>query len=295
MIELRHLRYFVAIAEEMNFRRAAERVHIDQTPLSRAVRDLEEELQVHLFIRTPRKMRLTPAGARLLEEVRRLSVRFERAKRAVRSTHALHQVPLRVGIADGIAQPLLVACLNGWRVTVPEIPLEIAEMRARELAAALRNENVDVGFSFGVPDDEVIAQSPAWRYHLMAILPRTHELSGRTLIPLQELMAFPLLSFSDESLPGLHAQMRGIVRKYGHGSPSAGPAHTAGGYVTRIAIGAGVGLIDAGHARTLRCNDVVVLPLVEEERVTTYVLHKRRHIEIGEPVRRFLAHASTFS
>jgi DNA-binding transcriptional LysR family regulator len=61
MIELRHLRYFIVVAEELNFRRAAERVHIDQTPLSRTIRDLEEQLGVQLFVRAPRKLHLTPA------------------------------------------------------------------------------------------------------------------------------------------------------------------------------------------------------------------------------------------
>ena len=88
MIELRHLRYFIAVAEELNFTRAAERVHIDQTPLSRAVRELEDELGVQLFVRKPRRLVLTPAGARLLEEARKLFIRFERTKRAVRQTNA---------------------------------------------------------------------------------------------------------------------------------------------------------------------------------------------------------------
>ena len=74
MIELRQLRYFVAVAEEFNFRRAAERIHIDPTPLSRTIRDLEDQLGVLLFLRMPRKLRLTPAGARLLKEA------FARAK-----------------------------------------------------------------------------------------------------------------------------------------------------------------------------------------------------------------------
>ena len=261
MIELRHLRYFLAVAEELSFVRAAERIHIDQTPLSRAVRDLEDHLGVQLFVRAPRRMRLTPAGVRLQEEARKLFIRFERTKRAVRRTHALYQAPLRVGVADGITQPLLVECFNRWKAVVPEIPLEFTEMRARELAFALKHENVDVGFSFGVPEDEVIAQMPAWRYHLMAMLPRTHELAERTVIPIQELLAFPLLSCSEERLPGMLAQMRAIVRKYSNHTIIADVAHTSHGYVTRIAAGVGVGLADAGHAQTLPRNDVVFLPL----------------------------------
>lgn len=101
MLELRHLRYFIAVAEELSFRRAAERVHIDQTPLSRTIRDLEEQLGVLLFVRMPRNLRLTPAGARLLKEARQLFVRLERTRRVVRATDARYRAPLRVGVADG--------------------------------------------------------------------------------------------------------------------------------------------------------------------------------------------------
>lgn len=87
--ELRYLRYFIAVAEELNFRRAAERVHIDQTPLSRAIRDLEDQLGVQLFVRTPRKLHLTPAGLRLLKEARKVFIRIERAQRTARNGWAV--------------------------------------------------------------------------------------------------------------------------------------------------------------------------------------------------------------
>lgn len=295
MIELRHLRYFVAVAEELNFTRAAERVHIDQTPISRAVRDLEDELGVQLIVRAPRRLRLTPAGTRLLEEVRKLFIRLERTKRVVRQTHSLYRAPLRIGVADGIAQPLLSECLLRWQSIAPEVPLELTEMRARELAAALKHEDLDLGFSFGVPDDDAIDQQPAWRRRVMAMLPCTHELASRSVISLKELLAFPLLSYSEERLPGLFAQMHAIVGKFTEVTTIAGEACTLPGYVTRIAAGAGVGVGDAGHAQALRRSDVVVVPLVEEEHIITYVLHKHQRFGVTEPVQRFLTHVSTLS
>lgn len=295
MIELRHLRYFVAVAEELNFRRAAERVHIDQTPLSRAIRDLEEQLGVPLLVRLPRKLHLTPAGLRLLNDSRKLLVRFERIQRVVRRTHALYQAPLRIGVADGIAQPKLSECFNRWRSIAPEVPLELTEMRARELVTALGNEEIDVGFSFGVPDDEAIAQTPAWCYRLMAVLPRNHELIAQAVVALPDLLAFPLLSCSEERLPGLLIQMRAVARKYTDQLTLAGEARTLSGYVVRIAAGMAVGLADAGHAQSLQRGDVLVLPLAEEEHITTFALHKHQRFGIAEPVQRFLTHVSTLS
>lgn len=295
MIELRHLRQFIAVAEELNFRRAAERIHIDQSPLSRAIRDLEDELGVPLFVRLPRSLQLTPAGLKLLTECRKLLIRLECIKRNVRHTHALYQAPLCIGVADGIAQPRLSECLNRWRVVAPEIPLEIVEMRARELATALRNEEVNVGFSFGMPDEEAIIQAPAWRYEAVALLPRDHELAGLAAVSLSELLAFPLLSCNEERLPGLFVQMQAIVRNYAEQVTLAGAASTLSGYVTRVAAGNGVGLADAGHTWALQRDDVVALPLAEQEHIITFVLHKHQRFRIAEPLQRFLAHVHTLS
>jgi DNA-binding transcriptional LysR family regulator len=95
MIELRHLRYFIAVAEELSFRRAADRVHIDQTPLSRTVRDLEDQLGVQLFVRAPRKLHMTPAGLQLLHDARKIFIRIERTYRAVRESSLARAVTAR--------------------------------------------------------------------------------------------------------------------------------------------------------------------------------------------------------
>lgn len=295
MIELRHLRYFIAVAEELNFRRAAERVHIDQTPLSRAIRDLEERLSVQLFVRAPRNLHLTPAGQKLLVEARKLIVRFERTKRVVRRTHDLYQPPLRIGVADEIAQPKLSECINLWRTVSPQVPLDLVEMRARELASALKGEEIDVGFSFGVPGDDSIVQFSAWRYRLVAVLPVWHQLSTKRVVPLPELLAFPTLFCNEERLPGLHAQLRSIVGKYTKWPSISGEAFALSGYLTRIAAGAGVGLSDAGHAQALVRKDLVILPVAEEEHITTFVLHKPQRFVNAEPLQKFLTHIKQLS
>lgn len=213
-MELRHLRYFIAVAEELNFRRAAERVHIDQTPLSRAIRDLEDTLGVVLFVRSPRKLELTPAGVKLLKQARHLFIRLERMKRSVRETDARYRGPLRVGVADGIAQPRLTECFANWQTLAPDVPLELTELSATELLAALRREEVDVGFSFGVPDTGGIVQEAAWSYPLAALLPLKHELATRETLSVSELLAFPMIACHLDRLPGLRHQMDAVRRQY---------------------------------------------------------------------------------
>lgn len=293
MIELRHLRYFIAVAEELSFRRAAERVHIDQTPLSRTIRDLEDQLGVQLFVRTPRKLHLTPAGLRLLKEVRKLFIRVERTYRAVRDTDVRFRAPLRIGVADGIAQPKLSECLVRWREVAPEVPLELTEMRASELAAALQREQLDAGFSFGLPNDDTISQQPAWSYRAMALLPYGHELALQPTLPITEVLAFPLLSCHADRLPGLLHQIRAIALRHSTIPTFAGEASTLNGYFTRIAAGLAVGLADAGHVATLCRSDVVAVPLHEDERITTFVLHKRQRFGLPHSLQRFVAHTKT--
>lgn len=291
MIELRHLRYFISVAEELSFRRAAERIHIDPTPLSRTIRDLEDQLGVQLFMRMPRKLRLTPAGARLLKEAHKLFTRIERARRVVRATDSRYRPPLRIGVADGIAQPRLSECFAGWHALAPETPIELSEMSADELATALRREEIDAGISFGLAEDEAIAQEPAWNYPLMAMLPFGHELASSEKVALADLLAFPLISCKEDRQPGLLQQMRTIVQRYSPASTIAGEASSLAGYITRIAAGMGVGLADAGHVATLHRPDVIVVPLEEDEHIATYVLHKHQRFGLTEELQRFLTHA----
>jgi DNA-binding transcriptional LysR family regulator len=293
MIELRHLRYFIAVAEELSFRRAAERVHIDQTPLSRTIRDLEDQLGVQLFVRAPRKLHMTPAGLRLLKETRKLFIRIERTYRAVRDVDARFRAPLRIGIADGIAQPKLSECFARWREMSPEISLELNEMRASELASALHSEELDVGFSFGLPDDDAIAQALAWSYPVMALLPIGHELASHSRLALADVLSFPLLHCHAERQPGMRQQMRAIVQRYTTTPTIAGEARTLAGYVIRIAAGMGIGLGDAGHVATLRRADVVAVPLEEDERIETFVLYKHQHSGLPDALQRFVSHAKT--
>jgi DNA-binding transcriptional LysR family regulator len=103
---------------------------------------------VSLCVRAPRRLYLTPAGARLLKEVREVFIRVERAQRAVRETDACCLPSLRIGMA----QPSLAQCFARWQKLAAEMSQELAEMRATELVAALKREDVDAGFSFGLPD-----------------------------------------------------------------------------------------------------------------------------------------------
>ena len=158
-----------------------------------------------------------------------------------------YRAPLRVGVADGMAQLRLSECFAGWRALAPDIPLEITEMPAAELSGALRREEVDIGFSFGLPDDDAIAKEMAWDYPLVALLPPDHELATRELVQTSELLSFPMIACRLDRLPGLRRQMDAVRQHYAARPVIAAEARTLVGYVIRVAAGLGVGVADAGH------------------------------------------------
>lgn len=189
MIELPHLRHLIAVSEEQNFNRAAERVHIDQTPLARAVRDLEDQSGVGRLMRTLRRLHLTPAGSDVLGHARLLILRLERVKRAVRARAQRHRSS-RIAIADGIAQPQRPHCLRTRQSVCPHAPPELLELRT-DLVPALRREEADAGFCFGAPLRGAIEQRAAWTYRVRAILPARHVLARRRELCLVERRAYP--------------------------------------------------------------------------------------------------------
>ena len=126
-MELRHLRCFVALAEELHFTRAAERLHIEQPPLSRTIKELEDELGVLLFDRDRRGTRLTPAGTTFLQDIRRLFTNLEQARENVRAIAAGLRGSVRIAISDGAIDPRLSALLALCRQEEPEIEIRLSE------------------------------------------------------------------------------------------------------------------------------------------------------------------------
>jgi LysR family transcriptional regulator, benzoate and cis,cis-muconate-responsive activator of ben and cat genes len=213
--ELRHLRYFVVVAEELNFSRAATRLHMAQPPLSVAIRQLEDELGTELFVRTTREVKLTEAGRRLLEGARRTLAEADHAVAVAKRAGAGELGHLRVAYSWSARFVTLPALGQALKASHPDVELLAQEMWNAAMIPAIRSGTVDVAVALRpelAPDiaDEVIRTEP-----VVAVLPATHALAGEDAIPLSSLGEETFVFFARELAPRLHDGLIGLCRRAG--------------------------------------------------------------------------------
>lgn len=223
-MELRHLRYFMAVAEELHFARAAERLHIEQSPLSRAIKELEEELGVVLFARTTRSTRLTRAGKLFLEHVRRVFAALEQARDSVKAAANGFHGQLRVALSDGITPSRLPALLVLCRQEEPEVEIRLFEVPLSQQIKGLHDDLYDVGLAQSDEAGDGIVALPVWSDALMVAVPARHPLLAHKRIPLDELLRYPLVLCDPQVCEGhaKHVGRRVAPRRNGAAGRGAG-------------------------------------------------------------------------
>ena len=159
-MELRQLRYFVAVAEELHFRRAAARLHISQPPLSQQIAALESELGVTLLARTRRRVALTPAGAAFLREARAILQGVDTAADTARAIGAGQEGVLRVSFVGSALLSIVPAIVQGFRAARPRVQIELRERSSTEQLAAVRGGSADIGLLRPPldPDHELVSE-----------------------------------------------------------------------------------------------------------------------------------------
>ncbi len=204
-IELRQICYFLAIAEaDNNFSRAAERLHIEQPPLSQRIRSLEKTLKVELFDRRRRPLQLTEAGKVFLEEAQLALTNLERAITRAQRAYRGEIGCLSIGIASSIANTLLPELLRTFCDRFPQVELELRELTAEQQIQELRDRRLNVGFEV-VPGfckhDDSLMVLPILQESLVVALPETHPLTAHPRITLDTLAKEPLILPSPEAFP----------------------------------------------------------------------------------------------
>jgi DNA-binding transcriptional LysR family regulator len=215
MPELRHLRYFVVVAEELNFSRAATRLHMAQPPLSVAIRQLEQELGTDLFVRTTREVRLTDAGGALLDGARRTLAEADRAVTAAKRAGAGELGQLRVAFSWSVRFETLPALGQALRARHPDVELLTQEMWNARMIEALRTGTVDVAVALCPELAADVADEVIRTESVVAILAAKHRLANEEAIALGSLRDEAFLLFPRELAPRLHDVMVGLCRGAG--------------------------------------------------------------------------------
>lgn len=290
-MEIRHIRYFLALAEELHFGRAAARAHIEQSPLSRSITQLEEELGVPLFIRSRQGgTSLTLAGEALRDQAREILTAIERARRTVAQIGGEPTV-LRVGLAEGMAQPRLSELFQRWRETSTDVQLRITELPSFQQHEALLIERIDLGLSFGVAQEEGLTIEPLWSDPIVAAVSTEHPLSQVETLTLADAATCPLIFCHARFKPGPRAQIEPLLQARGITPILAEPVDSLAGLILKVGAGCGIGFLDANHARTLQRPDVAMVPVVDPDaRLTIFAATKAtRQDDLRASMARFVA------
>jgi DNA-binding transcriptional LysR family regulator len=292
-MELRHLRYFVAVAEEGHITRAAARLGIQQPPLSQQIRALEAELQVQLFRRKPRGVELTQAGEALFDEARSILQQVEHAVTAVRRTARGEAGQIGLGFTSSASfHPFVPQAIREYRETHPLVALSLEESGTGELVAALIDERLDaafvrspIGAAAGIAVHSVLDEA------MVAALPAGHALAGRTGTPplgLAELAAETFILYRRPLGPGLYDAIIAACQRAGY-SPNIGQeAPRMLATLSLVAAGLGVTLVPQSMRR-LRVHGVAYRPLDSAAGLVAPLNLAYRRGESSAAARRFIS------
>ncbi len=277
-MELRHLRYFVAVAEELHFGRAANRVGIAQPPLSRQIQDLEDEIGVKLFKRTKRSVSLTHAGKTFLKDALQTLELSERAVRSARRADSGEIGRLAVGFVGSATYSFLPYALRFFRNRFPHVELMLLELTTYEQLNALHQKAVDAAFvRLPIKDDALFIET-LFKEPFIVALPSHHPLVSHTSIPLQMLAPEGFVMFSRQQGTTFHDQVVSLCHQAGFSPNVVQEAVQIPTVLGLVSAGMGVTLVPAS-VQKLRLAGVVYRNLTQIDRTTELAMAWRRDDE----------------
>jgi DNA-binding transcriptional LysR family regulator len=248
-VELRQLRYFVAVAEELHFRRAAERLHMSQPPLSQQVQRLEAELGCRLLARDRRSVALTPAGDAFLVDVRGVLAALDRAVTTARGVAAGEEGRLRISFVGSALLAVVPEAVRALRAARPGIHVELRERPTEDQIRAVRAGDIDVGLVPLPIDADGVEATVLLREPTVAALPTGSALTRLQRVPLARLAAEPLVLFPREQAPGLHDRLLSSLSAAGTTPSVIQHATEIQTIVGLVAAGIGASLVQASVER----------------------------------------------
>lgn len=271
-MELRHIRYFVAVAEELHFARAADRLGMEQSPLSRSIRELEAELKIGLFHRTTRRTWLTEAGRRFLVGAKRILSEVEVARASVRQASG-ERVPLRLGLTEHVAGEAFSRFLIDLAHHPLPIAVDLHEAVKPEIVRLVGDGYLDLGFLLEDRAANGVRCDRAWSEPLVMVLPAGHSMAEREQISIAEIAHARFVLPAPDHSPGLSGQLLRYLARHEVFPARAVHAVHQNSMVGLIAADAGIGIMTEPLTRGL--TEVAVVPLSDTDAiVTTWMLYR---------------------
>lgn len=261
-MELRKLRNFVVLADELHFGRASKRLAMTQPPLSLSIRSLEEELGVRLFERTRRRVALTHAGATFLEEARNLLARAEQAVAQARAADRGEVGHLTIGFMAATAYTVLPLVLRDFAERFPAVRLDLRELTIPQQFEALRRNHIDVGLVRPPVADPELADEIILEERLVVALPAGHPLAARVRASAKRLAEQPFVMFQRGPGLVLHDQVMRFCLGAGFTPRVAQEVSQTHVVIGLVSAGIGVALVPQS-AQNIRLRGVVYRPLTE--------------------------------
>lgn len=269
---LREIECFIAVAEELSFTRAAERLHLAQPPLSRHIRTLEEKIGAALFLREPRRVSLTPAGVIFYEETRTIPRRLERAGEVARRTSQGETARLRLGFVSAVMSDELIDTFRRFRASHPGVQIMLHDLPPQEQLDAIADGRLEGGFVGLQPRERPagIRFVPWHREPLRCFVPRGHPLEAlgnrKTLDP-AALAGESFIAVSGGSAPAFAAHVHGLCRDAGFRPRIILESPRAQAVALMVAAGSGIAILPASLAALFR-DSVTALPLKGNPTIT---------------------------
>ncbi|MEK8129930.1 LysR substrate-binding domain-containing protein [Paenibacillus filicis] len=262
-MDLKKLRYFIAVAEELHFNRAAKKLNMTQPPLSQQIQSLEEELGVQLLDRTKREVRLTPAGTIFLEESRSLIAQLERSIQRTQLAAQGKTGQLTLAFVDSAVGGTMVNVIKQFRERFPHVQLTLLEMTSAQQLKALHDGAIHIGFLRSADRSAFIASRLYTNESPVAVLPVTHPLASSSTLSLQSLADEAFVWFPHQMGGSFHDLLVGICREHGFEPRIVQEAVQMYTIVNLVAAGIGISIVPSSVSVFQR-SDVVFLPFHED-------------------------------